>query len=211
MHNDHGATVVRHRKPTLLDAMILIIAVAVGLALARYPLGYNLPRLPVATATIAPFAPAGAAGTAPIHQAISPVVRVSAYVYPSVLTLTIATLVLRFIPPRPSVRRILRQPGAVGCAVAVFCCLLILPDRIPQILSWRGKGNLDSRDFFNLSLSTSRMTGLAVASAWLALALGGRWRAERTWVDWLGQVMAGAWIAAKVLEIAAVWTARLGL
>ncbi len=211
MHNENDATVVRHRKPTLLDAMILVVAVAVGLALTRYPLGYQLPRLPVATAAIAPSAPVGAARTAPIHQMIIQVVAASAYVYPSVLTLTVAALVLRFIRPRPSVRRILRQPGAVGCAVAVFCCLLILPDRIPEILSWRGKGNLDWRDFFNLSLNTARMTGLAVASAWLALALGGRWRAERTWIDWLGQVVAGAWIVALVLEIAAVWTSRLGL
>ena len=37
---------------------------------------------------------------------------------------------------------------------------------------------------------TLRETGLAVAAAWMALLLTGRWRAEPSWIDRAGQIWA---------------------
>ena len=58
-------------------------------------------------------------------------------------------------------------------------------------------------------LKTSRLTSIAVASAWVTLTLSGHWRNERTWVDWFGQVVAGFWIMAIPLEAAVVWASFL--
>jgi hypothetical protein len=190
--------------------MILVIAVAVGLAMARYPLGFfDIRARPLVTTVQTGASPVAGSISVQINQVIRRVVRASAYAYPSILTLTVAALVIRFIPPRPRVRSVLRQPGALGCAVAVFGFLLVFLVKTPEILSLRGTVMLDWRHYFNLSLTCSRMTGIAVASAWLALAFAGRWRPERTWVDWFGQVLAGSWIVAIVLELAAVWTSLL--
>ena len=42
------------------------------------------------------------------------------------------------------------------------------------------------------------MAGLVVGGAWLALAMAGRWRAERWWVDRFGRLIGWFWIASAV-------------
>jgi hypothetical protein len=42
-------------------------------------------------------------------------------------------------------------------------------------------------------------TAKAIAAAWLILALSGRWRPERTWVDRLGCLIGLAWIALETV------------
>jgi hypothetical protein len=41
---------------------------------------------------------------------------------------------------------------------------------------------------------TLRETGLAVAAAWMALLLTGRWRAEPSWIDRAGRILGVLWI-----------------
>jgi hypothetical protein len=197
------------RPFTLLDSMVLIMAAAIGLALARYPLGRFLERSSptVATSPGAPSRPVASSPSSPlagIHRAVSVVTEGSTLVYPLVLTFTFAALVLRFKHPRPRLRRLFRQPGVVGCFAAilsfVIAFLILTPDTLRFV-----SPSIFNRWMFNISLVTSRMTGLAVASAWLAQALCGQWRPERTWVDRFGQVAAGSWIFAIVLEVASVW------
>ena len=43
------------------------------------------------------------------------------------------------------------------------------------------------------------MTGLAVAAAWLGLALAGRWRRPEDWIDRLGRILGWGWIGAGFL------------
>jgi hypothetical protein len=43
----------------------------------------------------------------------------------------------------------------------------------------------------------------AVAGAWLALALSGRWRPERDWLDRAGRVLGVCWIVAPFIT---AWT-----
>jgi len=188
--------------------MVLIMAAAIGLALTRYPLGYFLEPASTTVKTVPTSRSVTSFPYPSIHRAVSAVARGSTLVYPSVFAFTFAALVLRFKRPRPRLRRIFRQPGAVGCCAAIlsFAVALLIqtPDTLyvlhdPRFNSW----------MINVCLATSRMTGVAVASAWLALALCGQWRSERTWVDRMGQLVAGSWIFAIVLEVAAVWTAHL--
>jgi hypothetical protein len=47
-------------------------------------------------------------------------------------------------------------------------------------------------------LWTSRV-GIAVAAAWLTLALNGRWCPERSWIDRSGRVLGVLWIGMSVL------------
>jgi hypothetical protein len=39
-----------------------------------------------------------------------------------------------------------------------------------------------------------------VAAGWLTLALLGRWRPEKSWIDRLGRVLGVGWIIANVLQ-----------
>jgi hypothetical protein len=41
--------------------------------------------------------------------------------------------------------------------------------------------------------------GYAVAAVWLVLAVSGRWRPEKSWIDWLGWVLGAIWILITVL------------
>jgi hypothetical protein len=49
-------------------------------------------------------------------------------------------------------------------------------------------------------LSYTPEAGFAVAGAWLALALGGRWRPEPSWIDRLGRAVGWLWIAALMVN-----------
>jgi hypothetical protein len=196
------------RPFTLLDSMTLIMAAAIGLTLTRYPLGYFFQPASTTVKSVTTSRSGASFADTSIRQAVSAVARGSTLVYPLVFAFTIAALVLRFKRPRPQLRRIFRQPGTVGCFAAtlsfVFAFLIYTPTTLhtlgdPRFNSW----------MLNVWLFTSRMTGVAVASAWLALALCGQWRSERTWVDRMGQLLAGSWIFAIVLEVASVWSTLL--
>ena len=41
--------------------------------------------------------------------------------------------------------------------------------------------------------------GIAVAAVWLVLALSGRWRPEKSWIDRLGRMLGVTWIAISFL------------
>lgn len=193
-----------NRRFTLLDAMVLVMAAGVGLALAQHLRSHDRPS-PAPVAVIKSVPGPRAFSYPRLRGAISSAVTGSALVFPSVLTFTFATLALRFRHPRPCLARIFRQPGAVGCSAAILSFLLALLTLAPSTLHSLGSP-IYGAWMVNAWLHTSRMTGVAVASAWLALALSGRWRSERTWVDRLGQAVSASWIAAIALEAIAVWT-----
>jgi hypothetical protein len=52
--------------------------------------------------------------------------------------------------------------------------------------------------FLNTALQMPRWAGFVVAGAWIALALAGRWRPERSWIDRLGRAIGVFWIAAAI-------------
>jgi hypothetical protein len=101
------------RKFSILDAMILVAASALGLALIRflYATGRYLSMGRPWYAFVAQY-------------------TVEATV-PFLITWTLAFLVLRLRQPRPRLRRLLRQPGMVACGAAVvaiaFEVLWVLP------------------------------------------------------------------------------------
>jgi hypothetical protein len=48
----------------------------------------------------------------------------------------------------------------------------------------------------------------AVAVAWLALAVTGRWHPERSWIDRLGRALGLGWL---VIFLLSIWAIREGL
>lgn len=177
------------RKFTLLDGLILIAATAPGILSLR---------------AIRPEV-----GFWPRHwttpETVQLVVALVALVLPCVLTWTLALPVLRLYRPHPPARRLSRQPGMVAsAAVALALALTALAIgagillKIAQAdpISWP-KGE---RDWLAMAVEVlavfSPLVALAVAGAWASLVLGGRWRAERDWIDRAGRTLGVVWMLA---------------
>ncbi len=106
-----------------------------------------------------------------------------------------ALVLVRSRSPRPSYSLVMRQPGAVACWTTTIIGLLsCIAPTVGYLVHLRGSvltweqflGTVCDPFTLNLSL------GYAVAAAWIALFLSGRWRCERGWIDALGVVVIGS-------------------
>jgi hypothetical protein len=164
------------RRITLFDAMILVAATAAGLATARACLVHVMPR-----------------------SSPSFAVRMTAVFVALAVTITLIPLRLR----RPRPRRPGRHPGMVAsCAVALALAFILAE----QASSWLEPVPAPARAephyrAINLVFNLLRLDlySPAVAGAWLALALSGRWRPERDWVDRAGLALGVCWILSPFL------------
>lgn len=173
MHNRPVRT-LRHR-----DAMILVGATAVGLGWARQIMmalqEYHFSRNP----------PEDATEWGTVYTCVA-------------VAWSVTLVVLRFVPPRPSLCRIRRQPGMVACcavvlalAIGSLCILLNL-----TIYERRG----DGYPWPVMYVLNPEWISSAVAGAWLAQAMGRRWRPEPCWIDRAGRVLAIGWFAVTALH-----------
>lgn len=105
---------------------------------------------------------------------------------------TIALFLMRLRQPRPALRRLIRQPGAAACGAVSLCLawktlLLVLMLGVPQphylVQVYLGDGD-----------AIVPWAAPAVAGAWFVLALSGRWRADRSWLDRLGRAIGASWL-----------------
>jgi hypothetical protein len=184
------------RRFTLVDAMILIAAAAIGLASAR-----SMPLL----------RPSSSLPRANLQRALSTVTYGSSIAFPTVMAFTVATLALRSRRPRPRLRKILREPGAVGCTAATFSLLLTLIMLTPTSIFVAGNSPSIGMWLVDVWIQAPRVTGSVVASVWFVQALSGRWRAGREWIDRLGRVVASCWLLALALRAAMIWASLLDL
>ena len=197
---------VRHRRFSLLDAMVFVVAVAVGLAMAR-PQFNNLFRPSVATAA--------AAGPAPPNTVVNNAQRIlilvtqgATVVYPSVMCLAFANLFIACRQPRPPLRRTFGRPGLVACIAASTALLMSCVIQTPEIIGMTALMGYD-RWSVNVWLRASHAVGFAVAGAWVTLAACGRWRPEHDGAGRLGRVIGLCLIIALVLEAASAWSSQL--
>jgi hypothetical protein len=173
------------RRLNLVDGMIIVAATALGLAMSRARMtGLMTTRSPL-------FAPPGpwAKGLA---LAILDGLEASV---PVLLTTTLAILAIRLRRPRPALLRLGREPGFVACVVAVPAILLCVVSAIPLV--W-ARGASFAQGFSLLDYTPEG--GFAVTGAWLALAVGRRWRPQPHWVDRLGRLVGIGWIGANGLH-----------
>ncbi len=116
-----------------------------------------------------------------------------------VCLLMVALLIMRLRRPRPHWRSISRQPGAVACAAGTTAILpgsliLLSRDLFGEVAV--PSPALEPGDWKVLESSVP----LAVLAAWVALALSGRWRSERSWIDRTGRVLGFYWVILWVLH-----------
>jgi hypothetical protein len=164
------------RRMNLSDAMILVAVTGAALGIARGCLLYIM---------LKPL---------PSYAARLTVVFVA-------LALTISLIPLRFRQPRP--RRPGRHPGTVACCAVAMALMFIL---VREAISWLhpvpstyGLPPHYRAVNFIFNLDRLDLYSLAVAGAWLALALSGRWRPEPDWLDRAGRVLGLLWIVSPLL------------
>jgi hypothetical protein len=100
-------------------------------------------------------------------------------------------LILRLRRPRPTLRRLIIQPGVVAATAIVFGLFwvtgwvqIVFPDRLNSMTGpWIAVGD-------------------TVAIAWIVLAASGNWTIEPGWVDRLGVLLGAAAIGIALLGLA---------
>jgi hypothetical protein len=165
------------RKFNILDAAILIAAVAVGLALCRTSLRDLLPT---------PASP----GTRLTGQQLINIRMSLLLVAPVLAPCTIACLILRFRGPHLPVRRLVDFPGPA--AIVVVTCVMALEIILTaSMIAWGVRPNFLVTPF---SYVTCTNPAWAVLGSWLVIFLGGRWEFERSWLHRLEFGLGLAWI-----------------
>jgi hypothetical protein len=114
---------------------------------------------------------------------------------PYLAALTAAVLVVRLRQPRPSLRRIGRQPGMVASTTAT-AAMAIGGVWIGSLLA-AGSRFIRVETIF---VGYAQEVSFAVLGAWVALAISGRWRAEARWIDRLGRLVGLTWIGVTVVS-----------
>jgi hypothetical protein len=190
---EEGAMAASPRQPrrfTLADAMALVAAVALGLALSRVWTRLAEERLMSYSRLLA--------DTGPLLW-LTPFTFRAVQYWPVVAALSPTLLALRTRRPRPGRHRLFAPPGAIACAAATIAIALESLLNALAIL-WNSFYSVASINVLNLTMATvgalsSTTVGIAVAAAWGATALAGRWRPERTWIDRVGRVVGFLWLA----------------
>jgi hypothetical protein len=102
-----------------------------------------------------------------------------------------AMLAIRLRRPRPTWRRLSRQPGVVACAAGTAAmaagCLIVA---VRLLFNSPTGPSFDSQGW----LTVESRVPVAILASWLLLALSGRWRAEPGWVDRVGRFLGFYWV-----------------
>jgi hypothetical protein len=164
------------RKPNLLDAMIVVAALAIGMAFARAVIAEGPPDLALARI--------------PSRFRTLQIVHDGALACLDMLTLADLLIVLR--RPRPGLDEVAGQPGAAACFGAfVFSAPLL------ALISMLA--NLVRPEFWALFPLISVAGAFGAAYGFLQLHFFGPWRFDPGWIDRLGRSIAGCWIGLPVL------------
>jgi hypothetical protein len=171
-------------RSTLLDQMIVVGAIAAGIAVVRDLSWDYIKTLP------APSSPAESweYGRGLVIGLLLP--------FGVIGTMTVLCLDLRY--PRPPLRRLSRRPGVLACIAVTLVLTLGLSGLLvaisvsywfqsePFIINdaWVGR-------FLEIMASHC---GFGVAVAWLTLACSGRWRPVPGWLDRIGIVLGVFWL-----------------
>ncbi len=183
----------RCRRFTLGDAMILVAAVAVGLAISRFGIEFmwrDLSRIQV------PRLDTWMAWKnflfGPNQLAINATRFANLIVLNNLVWLVLAVVLIRLRRPRPPLRALWRQPGFAACASPVvgFAVCLLASLVIPE------------------SPVASKVFGGGLVAvgplSWLILRGTRTWRAEPGWIDRLGRVIGLLLMASLVCYAATI-------
>jgi len=178
------------RKFTLVDAMVLIAAIA----LAFVPIRLVLVKYRGFPANLALADDARGLG-----------LFVNEMLFHLAFTLSLALWLLRLRKPRPVLRRIFRQPGMAACTAALVSMIFILIRfMVSSVLSFEFCSVMllawdDPSSLLDRWTGPMSWIGIAVAVAWMSLWLSGAWRSEPSWIDRAGRGLGIYWVANSVL------------
>jgi hypothetical protein len=181
------------RKFGLLDAMILVFGLALGSGCTRIFLEFDSYLHVHPDASFSDV----------LEERFA---RAECYLNLLILwlaSLSAATLAIRLRRPRPSLRRLARQPGLVACAAAIAVGTLL---GVFEATAYSIEGFLGLANLYENLISIFRYNGISVCIGWLVLAVCGAWRPERSWIDRLGRGLGVLWIATSLtVEFAQTW------
>jgi hypothetical protein len=177
----------RPRRFHLIDAIVLVLATAVGLWAIR-PFLPNLLE-----------APRVLENGRWVSRWWEPVVLLNRAVILEVMLMawSAAWLVLQLRQPRPRLRRLTRQPGFVATFSSV--AVLVVPGPITAAVFATNSSTLGTAEYWILfelwSAIVSSQIGAAVVAGWSLLAVGRRCRPGPGWLEWIGQAIGIVWVA----------------
>jgi hypothetical protein len=121
--------------------------------------------------------------------------------------LMLALIPIRLARPRPPWRRLARQPGFVACWAIAAVLALGLVEGLFRVAFQGGFKQWGGVWPFHAlwELGVVFRGPFAVAAAWLALALAGRWSPEASWIDRLGRALGLAWVIWLPMTLIEPW------
>jgi hypothetical protein len=185
------------RRPNLGDAMILVVAAALAMAITKQVDAW--PRFDVIGQDVI-----GAFNA----QATEATLWVAKWISPWLLTLAGALLVIRFRQPRPRFRRIWHQPGALASTLGILALIFVglvslgRPTFLFFILllgSFPGPNTNPPMRLADILGEATSYGGTLILGSWITLALAGRFRREPGWIDGLGILVGSCWITAHLI------------
>ncbi len=195
------------RRFYLLDAVILLLAVAVGFAITIAQVAQIASKLRLATLDSS-FSVANYGTAQQLAYGMILSVR------PMLLLLTLTVPILRLRRPRPQLQTTMRQPGVTACAavlVAFFVKLLFSLSlyAIVRAVPTEYARFIPGKDWTSEFDAWTSGAGEVVVAAWIILALGRALRLDGDWVDRLGRLLAFCWVLCLFSGIASYWFASL--
>lgn len=178
------------RSLTLRDAVVLVAATGMSLWLAR------LRVLPMLTVRLD-----SAIGEGSIRAVLGALLERLPELNPLLVVYAPTLVFLRLRKPRPSCRRLAVQPGFAACCAIVLVyvtggCLHTLGQVLSPSYGHPIATKVHSLVWvWNVLYTHQVIAGYAVASVWLMLLLGGRWRPEPSWLDRMGRALGLCFIA----------------
>ena len=163
----------RYRRVGVADLMIVIAAFAAGLSLGR-ELDHRL--------TVLKLGPRSESR----YRAVA--------VAPFLASGSLAVLIVRARQPRPSRRRIARQPGSLAAIVALGLIGLRMTTLAATRFLLHGDLSSVSPWWISAVRDLASQVGLAIVASWFALLAAGLWCAEPSWIDRAGRLVALGWI-----------------
>jgi hypothetical protein len=182
------------RKFRVTDGMILVAATAVGLAVSRAITPDEMSFVRIWESATKPLN----VRWSPLFIAQSTAELCTVFVVPSLVTWTLACLLLRLGKPRLPWRRLTRQPGWMACLIATSA--IGITASVSVIARVSAVEKYDELAWVAQQVMIgSIQTGMAVFWCWVTMSSSGRWRPESSLIDRLSRLLGLFWLALAVV------------
>ncbi len=205
MTDEPGAASIRRpsvtRRLHTADAMILLTAIAVGTALSFWIGAWSVASdsqtraasIVDGTREHALNDPGSGRGRAEVVSELA--LHVINLSVPFLAMLSLGLIPIQLLRPRPRLRRLARRPGTAATYATVVALVHAVLFYLLQRLAIDRMGDMFVFETMFVVRCLPVLVGFAIVSSWTTLLIAGRWRAEPTWIDRLGRIVATAWIA----------------